>query len=114
MPYIMLQTNMELTKEDQGELLKRLSQKTADLLRKSEAYVMTALRDKTPMLFAGKDDPAAFLELKSIGLPEGDTPRLSAELCDFISNQLGIPKGRIYIEFCNAERHLWGWDGRTF
>ncbi|RLD31936.1 MAG: hypothetical protein DRI73_07875 [Bacteroidetes bacterium] len=27
---------------------------------------------------------------------------------------LNIPKERVYIEFSSAERHMFGWNGKTF
>jgi hypothetical protein len=75
---------------------------------------MVAIEAGQDMLFAGSSDPLAYLELKSIGLLETATPALSAALCQLISAELGIEQNRIYIEFANAARHLWGWDGTTF
>lgn len=66
------------------------------------------------MLFGGSDEPTAYLELKSIGLPQEATTALSGALCDLISEHLEISKDRIYIEFANAERKMWGWNGATF
>jgi hypothetical protein len=75
---------------------------------------MVSLETEQSMLFAGDDAPCAYLELKSIGLPEGRTAELSASLCKFIHGELDIPQERIYIEFANAARHMWGWNGATF
>ncbi|HEW97926.1 MAG: hypothetical protein DRR16_21510 [Candidatus Parabeggiatoa sp. nov. 3] len=86
----------------------------ANALGKPESYIMVALQANTPMVFAGTDQPTAFLELKSIRLPTASTTELSQKLCAFIENSLNIPKNRIYIVFMNAEASLWGWDGRTF
>ena len=66
------------------------------------------------LVFAGDNNPAAYLELKSINLPESETAQISSALCELVSDQLGIDKNRIYIEFSNAERHMWGWNGATF
>ncbi|MCU7855695.1 MAG: hypothetical protein KZQ79_08400, partial [Candidatus Thiodiazotropha sp. (ex Lucinoma borealis)] len=46
--------------------------------------------------------------------PTQKTTEFSQILCDLIQQQLHIPKQRIYIEFSNAERHLWGWNAGTF
>ncbi len=66
------------------------------------------------MLFGGNDAALAYLELKSIGLPERKTRELSEALCTLLEEEVGIARDRIYIEFSNAERHLWGWNGTTF
>jgi hypothetical protein len=42
------------------------------------------------------------------------TKAMSQDFCHTISQDLGVPGDRIYIEFADAERHLWGWKGTTF
>ena len=114
MPYVQIQTNIDVKAEQQGTLLAKVSQTVAQALGKSESYVMVALEANTPMLFAGTDQPTAFLMLKSIRLPTENTHDLSQILCSFIEENLKIPKDRVYIEFINAQASLWGWNGGTF
>ena len=114
MPYLQIQTNIDVNNEQQATLLANASQTVAQVLGKPEGYVMVALQANTPMLFAATAQPTAFLVLKSIRLPASETPTLSQKLCSFIEEALNIPKERVYIEFINAEAALWGWDGRTF
>lgn len=114
MPYLKVQTNDELPAADHGELMSRLSAAVAGQLGKPERYVMVALQPSTPMLFAGEDGPTAYLELKSIGLPVAETGRLSQALCEVMRRELGIPPERVYIEFADAARPMWGWNGGTF
>ncbi len=114
MPYLKIQTNAEIPADKQQAIMKRLSTTVAEALGKSERYVMVALEAAAPMLFGGEAAPCAYLELKSIGLPEELTPQLSQTLCETITAELNIPGERIYIEFANATRHLWGWNGGTF
>ena len=84
------------------------------MLEKPERYVMIILEDSIPMGFAANPDPACYLELKSIGLPQEDTPRLAFELCELINLALGVNKERIFIEFTPTQRHLFAWNGDTF
>lgn len=114
MPYLQIQTNIDVEPEQQAVLLAKASQIVAKALDKSESYVMVALQAKTPMLFAGRAQPTAFLVLKSLRLPTARTPDLSQKLCSFIEDSLNIPKERVYIEFVNTQASLWGWNGRTF
>lgn len=86
----------------------------AQLLGKPESYVMVRVTDNQCLMFAGSHAPCAHLELKSLGLPENKTADFSSRLCEFIEQQLGIQGSRIYIEFSNPNRHMWGWDNRTF
>jgi phenylpyruvate tautomerase len=113
-PLLKIETNQPLTAEQRQELLRQASARAAQVLGKPERYVMVSLSHNPDMLFAGEDAPLAYLELKSIGLPGQRTGDLSAALCALLEERLGIPAERIYIEFTDAERHLWGWDGGTF
>lgn len=114
MPYLTIQTNKAIDEHSKTELMKQASQTVSEILGKPESYVMISLPPSMPMLFAGSDEPLAYLELKSIGLPAEATTALSEALCTMINGSLGIAKERIYIEFADAQRHMWGWNGRTF
>jgi phenylpyruvate tautomerase len=96
-------------------LLSELSRFVAEKLRKPESYVMTSLVTDATMTFGGTTDPACSVELKNIGsFTPKETRDLSAELCKRLEAALGVPSARIYIEFTNAQGHLWGHDGETF
>jgi len=114
MPYLLIQTNRDLDDDARGGLMERASRLVAERLGKPERYVMVAVHAPVPMLFAGSDAPAAYVELKSIGLPADGTAALSAAVCGLLEEALTVPRDRIYIEFADAPRHLWGWNGGTF
>lgn len=97
-------------------LLQELSAKVAQHLSKPESYVMTCFEVIDFMTFGGTDDqPVAYLELKSIGsFTPSSTESISADLCRILEEKLGVPPARTYIEFVGCERHLWGWNGKTF
>lgn len=114
MPYLTIQTNTPISDTAKQDLMKKASQLIAKQLGKPESYVMVALPAPIPMLFAGNDEPLAYLELKSIGLDEATTATLSNSLCSLISTAMKTAQDRVYIEFTNAERHMWGWNGATF
>ena len=114
MPYLSIQTNVEIPANEKVEIARRLSQTAAEMLGKPERYVMIALSDATPMLFDGNDAPLAYLQLKSLGLPETQTAEYSRTLCGLINSLLGIAPDRIYIEFSSPPRHMWGWNEKTF
>ncbi len=114
MPLLSIQTNVEVPPDRRGALLREVSRGLAAALGKPERYVMVSYRHVPDMLFAGDDTPLAYLEVKSIRLPQDRTSELSATLCRLVNDQLGIGQDRIYIEFADAAAHLWGWDGATF
>lgn len=112
MPYLHVHTNVEVPEAD--AFLAKCSRTVAEALGKPESYVMVELSTARPMMFAGSTEPLAYMELKSLGMPAHATAELSARLCGFIEQELGISQGRVYIEFSGPERHMWGWDGGTF
>ena len=114
MPYLKIQTNLPLSKQAERTILKHASALVAKELEKPEEFVMIAVQPDTPMLFGGSDDPVAFLELKSIGLPARRTKQLCQALCSLIEEHLGIKKERVYVKFIDVARTMWGWKGDTF
>ena len=114
MPYLKILTNQNLSVDSAKALAKKASTLVAGQLGKPESYVMTSVENNPAMTFAGTDEPLAFLELKSIGLPETITADTSRALCELVSDETAIDSARIYIEFSNAPRKMWGWDKGTF
>lgn len=114
MPYLKIQTNQTVPAEQSSGLLKQASAIVADQLGKPERYVMVSLEPPVPMVFAGSEEPAVFMELKSIGLSESQTPALSEALCQLATEAFSVAMDRVYIEFADAPRKMWGWNGTTF
>lgn len=114
MPYLNIKTNRDLTDIDVGKVLKEASRLCADLLGKPEDYMAVSMDECRFMAFGGTSDPFAFLELRSIGLPEESPGRLSSELCKFVEEKLAVAPNRVYINFEDIDRKMWGWDGKTF
>ncbi len=112
MPLLEISTNTEI--ENSQEIAEQASKLTADLLGKPESYVMVKIQSTQTLIFAGSNEPAAHVKLKSLGLPENRTADFSSSICSFINTELNISSARIYIEFSSPERHMWGWDDRTF
>lgn len=113
MPLLMIETNAEPS-PGRAETLSEFSAATAEMLGKPESYVMVSFRYTPDMLFAGTDEAVAFVELKSLGLPEDKTGMFAARLCALCKSMLNVPPERVYIEFKNGQRHMWGWDSATF
>jgi len=114
MPVLKIQTNLAVPRQQADAVLRDASASAAQALRKPERYVVAILEADTPMTFGGTSEPAAYLELKSIGLPRDRTAELSRKLTDMVASGLSIAPERIYIEFTDVQRDLWGWDGGTF
>jgi phenylpyruvate tautomerase PptA (4-oxalocrotonate tautomerase family) len=114
MPYLKINTNQPLEDPAAGQLLEEASAAIADALSKPERYVMVDLSNNPHMLFSGTKAPCAYVELKSIGLPESQTRELSQKICTLLGKALGIPADRVYIEFTDVPRKFWGWNSSTF
>ncbi len=116
MPLIKVQTSVETSEKALVEgLLKTLSAKLAKHLGKPESYVMTAFEPAIPMTFGGTSEPVCYIEVKSIGkMTPAQTQAMSQDFCQVVEEKLGVPAKRTYLEFADAQRHLWGWNGSTF
>ena len=116
MPLIKVQSSISTPSRDRVEsLLSSLSAKLAKHLGKPESYVMTSFESDLPMTFGGTLDPVCYIEIKNIGTMKPEqTQAMSSDFCQQIESELGVPKNRIYLEFNDAQRHLWGWNGSTF
>ena len=116
MPLIKVQSSVATPDKAKVEsLLTTLSAKLAKHLSKPESYVMTAFESDIPMTFGGTLDPVCFVEIKNIGTMKPEqTKAKSSDFCKQIETGLGVSANRMYIEFADAQRHLWGWNGSTF
>ncbi|GAB6068334.1 phenylpyruvate tautomerase MIF-related protein [Methylothermus subterraneus] len=112
MPYLRIETNIELQPEQRRELLALASTEFAKALGKPESYMMAQLVAGADLIFAGTNEPAAYVELKSIGLK--DPKELAKFACEWLRSQLNIPPQRVYIEFIDIDPQRWGWNGGTF
>ncbi|WP_199246757.1 phenylpyruvate tautomerase MIF-related protein [[Phormidium] sp. ETS-05] len=116
MPLITVKTSVASPDKTAVEtLLKNLSASLAKHTGKPESYVMTAFQPDVPMTFAGTTDPVCYIEIKSVGTMSPDqTKSMSQDFCGKISDSIGVPTNRIYIEFNDAKGYMWGWNSRTF
>lgn len=114
MPYLKLNTNAEISAQQSVELLGELSKLMAKETSKPEQYVLVEMNENKAMLFAGNNDPLAYLECKSIGLSKSQAKSISAAVGKLLKDRLKINGDRIYIEFSNCPGEFWGWNGSTF
>jgi phenylpyruvate tautomerase len=114
MPYLKITTSKSVESQPRQSLMKAASKLVAAELGKPEQYMMVSMHEASAMLFAGTDEPCAFLELRGIGLPESRTSKLSQLLCQLVESHLGVGKDRIYINFANVPSNLWGWNEGIF
>ncbi len=114
MPLLKLETTVTLNDEKRKALLPALSSLVAETTGKPEQYVMVTL-SPAAMIMAGKPGEAAFVDLRGIGGLGGDVNRrLSQKICALLTQSLGVPQNRIYLNFTEVEASNWGWNGSTF
>ena len=94
MPHLHIETNVSLDGRAALALARKASAACAAALGKPEEYVQVLVRGSAALVHGGTDDPAAYLELKSIGLPTERCKALSQALCEFLETELAIPAGR--------------------
>ncbi len=114
MPYMKIETNTALDGRAGDEMLKKTSAFIATLLGKPEQYCMVSIDLAMPMMFSGTTGPAAYVELKSIGLREGHCTELSGKICEFLERELSVAPERVYIEFTQLNGKMFGWNKQTF
>lgn len=114
MPLLKIETNVELDKAGAEAFAARASVLVAGLLGKPEQYVMVVVEGGHALCFAGTHEPAASASLKSIGLRRDACADLSRDLCVFLQAELGISPARVFIEFGDLARDMFGWNGGTF
>jgi phenylpyruvate tautomerase len=114
MPYFSIETNLPVGQESKQALLKKATVFIAVMLGKPESFVMVSITPESPLFFGGNDQPTAFVQLKSIGLPKDRCAEFSEKICGFLQQELKIPKERIFIDFIELDGKMFGWSGKTF
>jgi len=114
MPFFKVETNRQADDARTGALLNKASALVSQMLGKPEKFVMVSIETDKRMMFGGDGEPTAFVQLKSIGLPTDRCAEFSGKICQFLSDELGIQPDRVFIDFKDAARNLFGWNGKTF
>ncbi len=112
MPYIHIQTNAPIKKEQESEITKDLGA-AISLAGKSESWLMLRYEGSCDMAFRGDaDHPVAFVGISLYGKPGGSLDMFSAEITRILNRRLDIDSDRIYIRYLYTQD--WGWNGSNF
>ena len=117
MPLLNIQTNLpELSESDLILIQEEGSQILSEEIGKSIDFVMVLCEAGRNIYFsANSTEPAAFIEIKNVGaLSSSLSSSITQKLSVLLKRVLSIPPSRCYLEFQESERHLWGWNGKTF
>jgi phenylpyruvate tautomerase len=113
MPYLSITTNAVLSQEAEAALVAAASKILAAALGKPETYVMVSVQSHTTLRFADSDEPAAFLDLKSIGLPR-DLNELAHALTGVVNRHAHVAARRVYLACADVAAAHWAHGGATF
>ena len=114
MPFIKITTNQEISPEQQKAMFQDLTQLMVEELAKPKEYVQVQLASQGKIMFAGSEEPNAFVELRSLGFPEEKAKAVSKGICGLLEKNLNVPPERVFINFFDISRAMWGWKGSTF
>ena len=116
MPMFILNTNISSLDHD---LCESIRPEAVNILSteigKSPDFIVTLINQSVNLKFGQRTNPCAYIEIKNVGqLPRDKTSVLSSNLAELLFEKVGVTKDKIYIEFQESPRHLWGWNGKTF
>ncbi|MBN2419852.1 MAG: hypothetical protein JXL81_10740 [Deltaproteobacteria bacterium] len=113
MPYFSIETNQNVEAADRSELMSKATGFLAEMLKKPVRAIMVTIKPGMPYMFSGTDDPTAFVQIKAVALEKGKCPEFSRQVCDFIENEISVPRDRIFIEFTDLDPSIFGFNGNT-
>jgi len=114
MPYIRIETSQSMDEAKTAQVLKETLSFMSGLLGKPAKVFMVSLLGNTPMMFNSDTRPAAYVEIKSIGLTSDKCDAYSKAICNFIRSSLQVSPERTYIDFAAIDGKMFGWNGQTF
>ena len=114
MPLLRIQTNVAVPADKVDALLSQGTDLIVNEMNKPREYVQVVLESEVAIAFAGSREASAFVELRSLGLPEDMAKLLSEKICDLLEVELAIPPSQVFINFFDFPRPMWGWNGKTF
>lgn len=113
MPCLTVQTNVA-DANFTDDLVKQLSAKVAQATGKPEQYVVVHVSAGQKLFFGGSNEPAAYMELVSIGLQTSQTASISNQIMTFFEEKFHVNPSRIYIKFTQSTGNMFGWNKGTF
>lgn len=112
MPCIQTKANVVIS-EEQEKTMKEKFGHAAGLIGKSETWLMLTFEGGCSLYFAGKDAPAAFIDVKLYGRASDEAyEKFTEAATGIVGDTLGIPPSRIYVQY--EETAHWGFNGSNF
>jgi len=109
MPFINVKTNVKVSNDRKENIKSAFGGAITVIPGKSETWLMVGIEPEYDLYFKGTKDPAAMVEVGIYGSADSDSlNKLTAEICDIINGELGIPTARIYVMYTQTPD--WGWN----
>lgn len=113
MPFIELETNVELEETKKEEIKSELGELIEIIPGKSETWLMVEVNDKKSLYFKGSQESALILKVMIYGdVSPKYFDTFTSKATSYLSNLLSIKKDRIYIAYFTTPN--WGWNGNNF
>jgi phenylpyruvate tautomerase len=114
MPLMTIRSAATIDDTAVNSMLSVCSAKLAELLAQPEAYVMTLFDRPASMTMAGTAGLCCLVEIRSVVQLSSDQTRAMAQaFCPLLAEHLGVPPNRIFLNFTDFPRTMWGFNGST-
>ncbi len=111
MPYIRIETNVNLDKNEEAVLEMELAKSICLLEGKDERWLMTHIHSRQTMRFQGIGDPCVMAIVLVYGKGNSYSSFVSV-LTDILAKVLNVQRQRVYISCFETEQ--WAWNGQLF
>lgn len=112
MPFVNVNTNTSITKEQETAVKTRLGS-AIENLGKTESWLMIGFHSDKPMYFKGNDAPCAFVDISVFGQStDAQCEKMTAAVCEIMETELSIPPSRTYVKYSGTSQ--WGWNNTNF
>ena len=113
MPFIDSRITVKISDQQKEEIKTELG-KLITTLNKSETYLMVGIEDSCDLWLGGKKlEKGAYVSVSLYGTaPKESYDRLTGQICDLLSDKLGIPGSAVYVTYHPVSD--WGWNGSNF
>ena len=113
MPFINSKITVSVDSTKKEEIKSELG-KLISTLGKSETYLMVGIEDAYDLWLGGKKlEKGAYVAVSLYGeAPKAAYDKLTGQICDLLSEKLGIPGNAVYVTYHPVSD--WGWNGSNF
>ena len=114
MPVLTIRSTAPIDDDAIASLLTAGSASLATTMGQPEAYVMTLFERADAMTMAGTTEPSCLIDVRSVvELSAEQTKTITGELCALMNDRLGVGPERVFVNFTDFRRPMWGFNGST-